>query len=65
MVIEKNLGNALVQLHMIVENNIIKQIRIYTDSLDINLCEMIQNKLVNTEYSKFENVLHSIEEEIR
>ena len=65
LVIEKNLGNALVQLHMIVENNIIKQIRIYTDSLDINLCEMIQNKLVNTEYSKFENVLHSIEEEIR
>lgn len=65
LVIEKRLSNALVQLHMIVENNMIKRIRAYTDSLHVNLCEMIQNKLVNTEYSKIESVLHSIEEEVR
>ncbi len=65
LVIEKKVGNAIVQLHLFVENNKINHIKVYTDSLYIDLCGIIQNKLLNMEYSKLESILHSIEEEIR
>lgn len=58
--VEKRIKNAIITLSIHIENNIMTDIHVFTDSLDINLKEQLISNLKNQPYDKLDYLIEKV-----